>query len=395
MKLKEPAKMRIFWVCIHRFDEKIDKSTWLEIGNNLVKNGFSVVLLTGYGKEKYIPLNNAMNFVYLPSIKHILFFKISLSFSIFMWLLRNVNSDDAIIVESNFLILANFVKKIKKCKIHLDIRTLPVGNYTKARRLERFLFWKFPNKFISIIPDSYSFITQALRKHVENEFKTKFTDYTIWTSGVNFKHFSQVAKYTKDPDDKYLITYLGSVMMSRGLDLIIEALAKIDLKFRDKIFLQIIGDGPHLKILERISKKLGVSDYVKFRGYIPYESVPKHLMTTDCFICPLPNRTEWVLSSPIKVFEYFSCARPIILTPILAHRNIAYGSSDFIIWTKGDKIIDFAESIVYAFENRDYLSKAAKRSISLTDNYYSWEAQGKKFSAYLKRKYIQPYSMSV
>jgi glycosyltransferase involved in cell wall biosynthesis len=386
--------MRIFWVCIHRFDEKIDKSTWLEIGHNLVKNGFSTVLLTGFGKEKYRPLKNAMNLVYLPSIRHFLFFKISLSLSILMWLLRNANSEDLIIVEPNFLILANFVKKIKRCNIHLDFRTVPVGNITNVRSLERFLFWKLPNKFINVIPNSYSFITQALRRHIEHDCKTKFADYTIWTSGVNFKHFSQVAKYTKDPDNTYLITYLGSVRMSRGIDLIIEAMAKLDPKYRDRIVLQVIGSGTHLNILERLSKKLGVSDCVKFRGYIPYESVPKHLKTTDCFICPLPDRTEWVLSSPIKVFEYFSCARPIILTPILAHRNIAHADCDFIIWTKGDTIMDFADSIVYAYENRRSLSKAAKRSISMTDNFYSWEAQGHKLSTYLKRTYMPAFSKS-
>jgi len=142
----------------------------------------------------------------------------------------------------------------------------------------------------------------------------------------------------------------------------------------------------NLENLKKMSLGLGLTEIMDFKGYVQYELVPKYLQDTDCFICPLPDREEWNVSSPIKVFEYLACGKPIILTPIAAHKNIV-NNKDFIVWTEGDRVEDFVRAIEYAYNNRDLLTEAAKEAPDFIKEKYDWEVQGKKLADYLKRKY--------
>ena len=104
----------------------------------------------------------------------------------------------------------------------------------------------------------------------------------------------------------------------------------------------IVGDGPERPELEQLAKALGVETKVRFRGLIPYESVAAEIAKADVCICPLPDRLEWNVSSPLKVFEYMACAKPMILTPIPAHKDVL-PASEFVVWTHGFESSDFAE----------------------------------------------------
>lgn len=381
----------IYWVSLNRFDENICKVDRLEIAESLINENFSVTLLTGFRTEKYFPQNYRLKIHYFRTINTGGFFKLSLNLAILFWLLRNAKKDDIIMVSPDSLWVAILLKKIKKCKIHLDIRTIHVEVQNLRRRIEYFLYWVLPLKLHPYYPDSYSFITESLKKNVEQEFNINFRDYVIWHSGVNFERFATVREHSKILGNKFIITYLGVVTKSRGIDRVLQALSRLRDEYKEKILFQVIGDGPFLPDLKQMSSDLGIKKGVIFKGYVPYESVPEHLRDTDCFICPLPERPEWNISSPIKIFEYLACAKPIILTPIIAHKNIIK-NSEFIVWTEGDRVCDFVKAIEYAFENRDTLLNISRMAPDFVRDNYEWKVQGKNFGTYLKSKYIFPFS---
>lgn len=376
----------IYWVSLNRFDENISKAPRLEIAESLINENFSVTLLTGYRREKYFPENYRLRIRYFKSLQFKGCFKISLHLAIFFWLLKNAGANDIIILSPGDLWMSSLLKKIKRLKIHLDIRTLPVEVNSFKNHIGYFLYWTLPLTFLYRQPDSYSFITELLKKNIEDEFKINFRDFVLWQSGVNVERFSTVRKYAKTSNRPFVLTYLGVITRSRGIDLVLKALAEIPHEYKDKIIFQIIGNGSFLPELVAMSSNLGISDKVIFNGYVPYESVPEYLKDADCFICPLPERPEWNVSSPIKIFEYLACGKPVILTPIAAHTNVMK-NNDAIVWTNGDAVDDFVQAIKYAFDNRDVLSKKSVKAHEFVNNNYSWKSQGRKFGGYLKRKY--------
>jgi glycosyltransferase involved in cell wall biosynthesis len=376
----------IYWINTNRFDEKIDKSTWLEISESLIHNKFSVTLLTGYRKKKWISKNYQLNIQYFKALDTVGLFKVSLNLLIFFWLLRNTKQNDIIIVSADALLLSVFLKKFKKCKIHLDIRTIPVEIHNLKNRFDRLMFYTIPLKLFKHCPDSYSFITKLLMQNIEHTFNMRFHDYTIWTSGVNSKHFAVARKKLDRPENKYILTYLGVVTKNRGIDKVLQAIGILNKMYKQKVLFQVIGDGPFLPNLKQMSSDLGITNKVLFKGYIPYDSVPEHLIDTDCFVCPLPDRSEWNVSSPLKVFEYLACGKPVILTPIVSHKNIIK-NNEYIIWTQGDKVSDFVVAIQYAVKNRWQLIDKSIGALDYVESKYEWLIQGGIFSDYLSQKY--------
>jgi glycosyltransferase involved in cell wall biosynthesis len=376
----------IYWIDSDRFDTKLGKSKWLETSEVLVGEKFSVTLVCGFGKEKYIPKGYRLKIKYFRAIDVPFLFRCSLLINIFFWLIRKVRQGDIVIVSPGALWVGFFLKLIKKCNVHLDVRTVPVEIHNLRDRIDRLLFWRLPLKLFKRVPDSFSFITELLKRGVEREFSIRFRDYVIWHSGVNTQHFKALGKNVRDQSDRFMITYLGVVTMNRGIDLVLEALSCLKAIYKENIVFQVIGDGSDLSRLKRISSDLGLDEMVDFKGYIQYEIVPKHLRDADCFISPLPDRPEWNVSSPIKVFEYLACGKPVILSTIPAHKNIVK-DKNFVVWTQGDRVEDFVRAIEYAYENRDMLAEAAKRAPDFVKTNYEWRVQGKKLANYLKRKY--------
>lgn len=380
----------IYWININRFDEKTDKSTWLEISEILINSNFSVTLLTGYSQKKWVSKAFRLNIKYFKSLNNPYFFKLSLNLLILFWLLRNTNKNDIIIVSADSLWLSVILKGCRKCKIHLDIRTVPVEIHNIKNRLDYLIFFTIPMKIFHRRADSYSFITKLLKQNIENTFHVQFKDYAIWTSGVNIEHFATVRESPKKSSNKYVLTYLGVVTRNRGIDRVLKAIGRLNEMYKQKVLFQVIGDGPFLPYLKQISSDLGLNDRVLFKGHIPYDTIPKNLMDTDCFICPLPDRSEWNVSSPLKVFEYLACAKPVILTPIVSHKNIIE-NEDFIIWTEGDKVDDFIKAIEYALKNTEKLKRKSRMAIETVRNNYEWAVQGNIFVNYLRKKYNSSY----
>ncbi len=376
----------IYWIDLNRFDRKIDKSTWLEIGETLTKEKFVVTLLCGFKKKKYVPEGYRLKIKYFKSIDVPGLFRYSLMANMFLRLFGKLRQEDIVIVSPGALWIGFFLKLAKRCNVHLDMRTVPVEIHSIRDRIDDFLFWILPFKLFKHLPDSFSFITELLKQRVEQEFNFHFQDYVIWHSGVNTQHFSVFQKSLEWKIDKFVITYLGVITRSRGLELVIEALSKLNSFYNGQVVFQVIGGGSYLADLKRIASGLALTELIDFKGYVPYESVPKYLQDTDCFICPLPDRPEWNVSSPIKVFEYLACGKPVILTPIPAHKNIV-NNKDFIVWTEGNRVEDFVRAIEYAYDNRDILTEAAKEAPNFVRENYEWEVQGKKLADYLKRKY--------
>ena len=125
---------------------------------------------------------------------------------------------------------------------------------------------------------------------------------------------------------------------------------------------------------------------IHYSGFVPYEEIPRILSKVDCCICPLPDRKEWQMSSPLKIFEYMASAKPIIATPISAHLNVLE-SCPFVVWTTGFDKCAVAEGMLKAYENRSSLAHAAITGPDIARSKYDWELIGGSFAEFLNSRY--------
>lgn len=107
-------------------------------------------------------------------------------------------------------------------------------------------------------------------------------------------------------DGRLLIGYVGRLSHEKGVDILVEALAR----FRDReIALCIIGDGPERAALQARAASLGLTDRITWTGMIPDAS--NLFAAFDLFA--LGSRTE---GTPIVLFEAMAAGVPIVATRV-------------------------------------------------------------------------------
>ena len=74
--------------------------------------------------------------------------------------------------------------------------------------------------------------------------------------------------------DRNLILFVGQVIRGKGVDLLLEALARLRVPFEARI----LGDGNHRPYCERLCARLGLSDRVHFEGFVPRDQIKQFFL---------------------------------------------------------------------------------------------------------------------
>jgi glycosyltransferase involved in cell wall biosynthesis len=370
---------RIIWLAPDRFDVKPDKSTWLEMSRCLRELGWTVTILTGRKGRSDTTDDFGGLVEWIPATDLPFVFRISLLLGMARWLSRNARSDDIVMMNEDALWLVPHLRRIGVRFVHLDFRTLPVDTHRWKKQLDGLLFWRLPIKWFGRKVDGYSFITERLRAEVERQFALGAEDYTIWPSGVSLNRFKPRSRLA---NGAFQLFYHGSISHKRGLGVVLDAIALGGLP--EGFEFVVLGDGIERRELEQQALNLGIQNLVRFVGFVPYERVVDELSQADVCISPLQDRLEWNVSSPLKVFEYMACAKPMILTPIPAHKDVL-AVSEFVVWTQGFQPEDFHRAILNAVARRDELTVAAVTGRELVRSRYEWHVLARSLHRYFAR----------
>lgn len=113
----------------------------------------------------------------------------------------------------------------------------------------------------------------------------------------------------------FRITYVGVIHEFRGLDLLLDILPHLTATNPD-VELVIGGDGPYRKALERRAAALGVSDKVRFLGWVPADDVPRVISRSQVGVISNYPSDHTQNTIPNKLFDYMACGIPVVSTPL-------------------------------------------------------------------------------
>ena len=113
-----------------------------------------------------------------------------------------------------------------------------------------------------------------------------------------------------DPDlrssysDRNLILYAGQIIRGKGVDVLLEALARLDVPFE----CVILGDGNHRAACEALSRRLGLAERVTFKGFVPQEELKRYYR--ECSVVALSSVwPEPIATIGLEVMRY---ALPVV-----------------------------------------------------------------------------------
>jgi glycosyltransferase involved in cell wall biosynthesis len=377
---------RLLWVDDMEFDHVHHRSRLIEMIVHLQPH-YHVQLLTGYYREKVQPEAFGNRVLYYeaartPYAKRLTryiaqcraFHRVFEEFRPHVVLL---GCDNRALLKS-----AASLKSKYGVAIIYDVRTLPVD----ANPLRK---WANGRLLASCVQyaarhlDGVTYITNEMRRYCTKEYGLPPHPTAIWTSGVNADVFSP--SQSPRPSAAFTILYHGIIAKRRRIDNAVKAMALTrDLDIR----LEMVGSGDGVDCLRQLADQLGLRDRVSFHGPVGYAEVPRWIGGCDVGILPLQNWATWNVSSPIKLFEYLACGKPVIVTDIPAHRDVLR-SSEFAFWAPRSAPEDIATAIRQAYARRNELGRLGQGARDLVLHQYTWRHQCAKLKQFLDERIVE------
>jgi len=95
-------------------------------------------------------------------------------------------------------------------------------------------------------------------------------------------------------------------------------------------------------------KEKGLGDVFIFTGHVPYKKVPDYIGAMD--ICVAPHKKGSNQASPVKIFDYMACGRPVVASDIEVVREII-GESKSALLVSPEQADDLAKGIISLIED--------------------------------------------
>ena len=240
------------------------------------------------------------------SVKRIFVHQV-LAIKYFNYLITKVNADDILILPSRppeLIFAVSMVKRIKKCKIVLDIRDIwPDSLKTSSRIKNQFFKWYcnfFQHRALPIF-DKFIHVAPSFQKWLYHYVPNKQSIFI--PLGFDKARWNEFDSIEKDfSSDVIQIVYVGQLQYVISLEEIITALNNLE-----EYFLTIIGDGENLEQLKNLVQEIGMRN-IRFTGYISYNEVVEELKSKHIGVLPMRGP-----AMPNKLFDYIASCLPVLV----------------------------------------------------------------------------------
>ena len=183
-------------------------------------------------------------------------------------------------------------------------------------------------------------------------------------------------RYSINEED-HVITFVGNFEWYHGIEYLIRSAPLILNTFPNTKFL-IVGDGPIRKELENLVKNMNLFDKIIFTGRAPYEMVPLYINMADVCVAPFTRaRNERIGLSPLKIYEYLACGKPVIASDIKGVGDLLRHSNAGIAVTPEDPV-ELANAIIKLLKDEELRRQMGENGRKVVVNNYSWDHTAKK-----------------
>ncbi|MFX1519420.1 MAG: glycosyltransferase family 4 protein [Promethearchaeota archaeon] len=184
-----------------------------------------------------------------------------------------------------------------------------------------------------------------------------------------------------------VVGYAGCFAEWHGVLDLVKASKKVISK-TDQVRFLMIGPNSSVRVLPTV-RKMNLDDYFIFTDLVPYNEIPSYLNACDILVAPYnpstyaETRKFGFFYSPIKLFEYMACGRPLITSSCGNIPSIIKDKATGCLFEPGN-INDLATAILFLLENRELSKKMGNSARKEVETKYSWKSVTKKIERILK-----------
>lgn len=218
--------------------------------------------------------------------------------------------------------------------------------------------WNNADKVVSL--------SQALADMARNT--SPEIDYGIIPNGIDEVHFRPAE--SREQSSRLRLVTVARLIERKGIEVIIEACAKPDPL---PIELTIVGTGSYAETLQRSVREFGISDRVRFVGFVTNGALPELYREMDAFV--LPSEVE---SFGLVFTEAMSCELPVLASNVGGIPETVRHGIDGLLCPPGRPDL-LRQNIEWFIQNRDArieMGKSGRRRVLET---YTWKKVAERY----------------
>jgi glycosyltransferase involved in cell wall biosynthesis len=229
-------------------------------------------------------------------------------------------------------------------------------------------------------------VTKKIKIRLNDEFKVPLSKMTVVSNGVNPQLFSpsrkaqnELRNSLKIPENASVISFIGGFDPWHGVELLARSAKKVLAAKPDAHFL-MVGDGAMRNKIQGMVARSGIKDKFTFTGKVPHELVPQYINASDICVIPFPEKnTHLTDSSPIKLYEYMACGKPVLATRV-------GGVSEIIKASGGGKMVApesteaMAIGLIELLNDRKTMRRKGSRGRKYIVKHCTWRKTAEKVS---------------
>ncbi len=170
---------------------------------------------------------------------------------------------------------------------------------------------------------------------------------------------------------KIVLGYVGLMGFQDGIDYFIRALAKFHER-RSDFSAVLVGRGPALESLKKLTIDLGLKDHVVFSGFVEFRNVPRYIASFDICVTPDPSNSYNDSCTTIKTMEYMAIGRPTVAFRT-KENEITAGKA--ALYAENNNVDEFAELMLELANDPEQRTRMGEIGRERIENALSWSHQ--------------------
>jgi glycosyltransferase involved in cell wall biosynthesis len=243
----------------------------------------------------------------------------------------------------NFLVFAGLPAKLSGAGIVLDVHD-PAPELLASvlgRPLPRWMLWlaRAEESASIALADAIITVNESMRQRLATR---SGREVRVVMNLPDLALFCPPTPDTGTPRASNTVVYSGSVTARHGVDLAVQAVARLADEF-PALRLKIIGAGPAMADVRDLAHALGVAERVENTGYVANQEIPALLNGSLAGIAAQREDEFGALVFSMKAAEYAALGLPVICSGIATMRH--YFTTDEMLFFEPGNAADLARAI--------------------------------------------------
>jgi glycosyltransferase involved in cell wall biosynthesis len=171
--------------------------------------------------------------------------------------------------------------------------------------------------------------------------------------------------------DGAVLGFTGGLRPWHGVAALPELLERL-LQRHGDVRLVVAGDGPLRPELESQLRRRGLAERAVLTGSVPHDDVPALVRRFDVALAPYERLDHPFYFSPLKLFEYMACAKPVVVAAVGQLPEIVEDGKAGLVYPPGD-VDALTNACDRLLSDADLRRRQGDEAARLVREHYTWD----------------------